>query len=278
MQLDSKNPAIVDCMADLKLAAGRIAKVKFLNAGLHPYASDYCLVHANVFEKFKEELVKAIKEYWPSSSLPDVSDKTKAFKTPANKATMYSKMLNKKYFERAIDQLAGLDDYIMFQPTAPFLMSQDEDLSISPTIVQSPPENHKIITEKIYGPILVVESYNRHDEVVDKINARERGSNVMYYFGDTNSRLKQTLFERTRSGMFIVNDTLSPFINFNMPSGGCGDAGWGALNSKMCFESMSLMRAITERKFTSWNEPDIKYPTPDVAPEKFLNQNKRLLD
>ncbi|OPG95943.1 hypothetical protein B2I21_21515 [Chryseobacterium mucoviscidosis] len=54
LELGGKSPVIVNQDADLKLAAQRIVRGKFLNAGQTCVAPDYLLVHENVHDKLLE--------------------------------------------------------------------------------------------------------------------------------------------------------------------------------------------------------------------------------
>ncbi len=57
LELGGKNPCIVHCDANLKVAAARIAFGKFLNAGQNCCAPDYLLIHESVKDKFVKLLI-----------------------------------------------------------------------------------------------------------------------------------------------------------------------------------------------------------------------------
>lgn len=66
LELGGKSPTIVESDANLKVAARRIASMKFLNCGQTCVAPDYVLVHRSVREKFIDEMKIAIGKFYSS--------------------------------------------------------------------------------------------------------------------------------------------------------------------------------------------------------------------
>jgi len=64
LDLESKNPVIIDQGTDLDSAAKLIGTTTFFNAGLIPYNPDYILVHSNDYEAFKKLLVQIVTDTW----------------------------------------------------------------------------------------------------------------------------------------------------------------------------------------------------------------------
>jgi len=60
-----------------------------------------------------------------------------------------------------------------------------------------------MMTEEIFGPILPIHTFDKIDEAIDFINARDKPL-TMYYFGKVfNNPNKERLVNETSSGGFV---------------------------------------------------------------------------
>ena len=141
-----------------------------------------------------------------------------------------------------------------------------------PVIVGDASLDDKCMIDECFGPILPVRKFTRHDELVQEINARGRPL-VIYYFGDQETSLKDTLIKRTRSGTFAMNDCMVPLLNPNLPFGGSGDSGYGCLHTELCHKGMSVNRCIIERPNVQVEdeERDLRYPGNDAESQDIVN-------
>merc|ERR1712159_8951 len=64
LELGGKSPCIVPKTADLYVAAHRICWGAFMNCGQTCVRPDYILVHEEIAEKFINEVIKTIKEFY----------------------------------------------------------------------------------------------------------------------------------------------------------------------------------------------------------------------
>jgi aldehyde dehydrogenase (NAD+) len=79
----------------------------------------------------------------------------------------------------------------------------ENDLYISPTIIDDVQEDFEIMQEEIFGPILPVMTYENINDAIDYINKNEKPL-AFYYFGK-NAQAKKVL-SMTSSGGGGVND------------------------------------------------------------------------
>ncbi len=134
LELGGKNPCIVDETADIDLSAKRIAWGKFINAGQTCIAPDYILVQQKVKGKLIEAITKHLKQFYQNLN-PESED--------------YAHIINEKHFNRLTNYLADLKVLYGGQHDETYRF-------IAPTLVDEPPNNHPILNEEIFGPILPI--------------------------------------------------------------------------------------------------------------------------
>ena len=113
-------------------------------------------------------------------------------------------------------------------------------------IVLGATDEMRIMREEIFGPVLPILTYREIDEVIAYINARPRPLSL-YYFGD-NGEDRRKVLARTTSGNVTINGTLMHYAQDDLPFGGVGPSGMGAITgSKASAHSatpkVSLIRA-----------------------------------
>jgi aldehyde dehydrogenase (NAD+) len=85
LELGGKSPCVVESDANLKVAARRIAMVKFSNAGQMCVAPDYVLVHRSIKKEFVQWLKLAIQDFYSADP---------------SRSEGYGKIINEKAFNR----------------------------------------------------------------------------------------------------------------------------------------------------------------------------------
>lgn len=236
----------------MELAAKRIAHTKWTNAGQICISSDHILVHGKVYDEFKRILIEVTTKFWGE----DVS-----------KNPHYSKIAHTAHSERTWKLLEGVEDKIVCQLGKP----DHKNRVFPPVIVDQPALDSKVMTDECFGPILPLRKFTRHDELVDEINSRGRPL-VIYYYGDQDSALKDTLIKRTRSGTFAMNDCMLPLLNPNLPFGGSGDSGYGCLHTELCHKGMSVNRCVIESSpELSLADADERYPGIDTDSDQVIS-------
>jgi aldehyde dehydrogenase (NAD+) len=200
LELGGKSPTIVESDANLKVAARRIASMKFLNCGQTCVAPDYVLVHRSVREKFIDEMKIAIGKFY--SSVPQKNDG-------------FGRIVNVRQFDRLVGYLKDGNALVGGR-------HDRDDLFIEPTLLEEVSVDAPIMNEEIFGPLLPVMKYRDVSEVIAFVNADEKPL-AMYIFGKNRSLIDH-LIDRVPSGAVLVNDTLFHFGNFYVPFGGIGNS------------------------------------------------------
>ena len=249
LELGGKNPCIVDDTASIALTAKRIVWGKFLNAGQTCIASDYILVHENV----KDKLVEALKE-----------NITKCYGQNVEASPDFSRMVSDKHYKDLKDMLEGED--ILFGGH-----SNDADYFLSPTLVNEPKMDSKLMEGEIFGPILPVISYKTEDDIHKYIT--NYGKPLAAYVFSNNKKFQQKIINTYSFGGGAINDTVIQITNKRLPFGGVGQSGIGAYHGKITFDIFSHHKAIIKK--ANWFEAPVRYP-PYNMPIKIVKKIKHL--
>lgn len=249
LELGGKNPCIVDRTAAISQAAKRIVWGKFLNAGQTCIAPDYILVEAAV----KNQLVEALKNCIG-----------KAYGTDMEASSDFARVVSPQHYTRLKTMLQGSD--ILFGGEI-----NDADNYISPTLVNEPDRNSKLMEGEIFGPILPIISYTGEQELYNYLGNYEKPLST-YVFSKSRSFQKKII--KTYSfGGGAINDTMMQYANKSLPFGGVGSSGIGAYHGKNSFDIFSHRKPMVKRG--TWLDIPLRYP-PYSLSTALAKQFKRL--
>ncbi|HHP7241155.1 MAG TPA: aldehyde dehydrogenase family protein [Cyclobacteriaceae bacterium] len=248
LELGGKSPAIVDQSADLNDAASKIAWGKTFNAGQTCIAPDYLLIHQDV----KAELLEKVKV------------QLERMYGDVEKTRDYGRIINENHFFRLKSLLVdafdnGAENY--FGGTF-----NQNDLFISPTILDKVNHQMRLMQEEIFGPILPVISFESLDEALRIVNALPKP--LAFYIFSKSRNVIDDLMRYSSAGSTILNDTLIQFAHSNLPFGGVNTSGIGRSGGYSGFKEFSNERGVVIRKFNS-----LKYLYPP-----YNKQKRKLID
>ncbi len=247
LELGGKNPCIVDNTANLALAAKRIVWGKFINAGQTCIAPDYILVHSNMKQKFIGFLKEEIKNAYGEN--PETS-------------ADFARIINKKNWNRLKDMIVPYKVILGGN-------SNEEDLYISPTVIDETDLDSSLMKEEIFGPILSIYTYSNHDDI-NRVVSRYEKPLSLYVFTE-NTKFAEKIIRTYSFGGGCINDTVVHFSNKRLPFGGVGHSGIGAYHGKRSFDTFSHKKAIVKK--ANWLDIPLRY-----APyENKLNLVKKIL-
>lgn len=233
LELGGKSPCIIHRSAKVELAAKRIVWGKFVNAGQTCIAPDYILIDSVIKSEFyaavKKELKSAYGEH-PKSS-PDLA-----------------RIVNQKNFDRLVELLDNENCVIGGASDA-------DSLYISPTLLDEPSLDSKVMEDEIFGPILPVISYTSEKRIEEVINKYPKPLSL-YVFSEE-KKFSEEILQKFSFGGGTVNDVLVHIANKNLPFGGVGNSGFGAYHGKYSFDTFSHKKSISKR--STWIDLPFKY-------------------
>ncbi|KAH8101207.1 NAD-aldehyde dehydrogenase [Cristinia sonorae] len=220
-ELGGKNPVVLDPKSDLKLAARRIAWGKFTNCGQICASPDYLLLPQAIEEEFTKELLDVLASFYPE--------------TP-RKSSSYSRIITKQHTARIQRLITETKGKIIVGGE-----SDVEERYIAPTIVKDVQPDDSLMEGEIFGPVLPIVSVKDVDEAINFINERDHPL-VIYVFSQDEA-FKAKVFDNTRSGAAISNETVIYHATTGLPFGGIGPSGSGATTGKYNFDMFTHSRA-----------------------------------
>jgi len=236
LELGGKSPVIVDKSASLDVAAKRIVNTKFFNAGQVCIAPDYLLVDQQVYG----DLVKKICDY------------TETFfgKNP-QESTSLGRIINDQHHQRIVKLIENAKGKVLTGAKW-----DAKDRFIAPTVISDVDPSCDLMKEEIFGPVLPILPVPNVQAAIDFVNQRPRPL-ALYLFA-SDSKVQQTVVEKTSSGGVCLNDCIYHISNPNLPFGGVGPSGTGAYHGKASFDLFSHYKSVMNKR--TWIDPSIRYP------------------
>lgn len=233
LELGGKNPCIIDKNIDLNIAAKRIVWGKFVNAGQTCIAPDYLIVEKSIKEKLIQKLISEI----------EIS-----YSVNQQSSNDYPRIINKKNWERLVN-------FIKEQKVIYGGKHDENDLFLSPTLIDEPSLESPVMQEEIFGPILPILTFEDKNLVKEIIERFEKPL-ALYVFSN-DKKFSEELINKFSFGGGCVNDTLIHFANKRLPFGGVGFSGIGAYHGKLSFDIFSHQKAIVKKAI--WLDIKLRY-------------------
>lgn len=234
LELGGKSPCVVEADANLKVAAARIASVKFSNAGQMCVTPDYLLVHEQIVEEFIPLLIKKMENFYGKNSFTSKD---------------YGRIINHRHFDRLKNYLN--DGKVIYGG-----VTDREAKYISPTLMRITNLNASIMQEEIFGPILPIITFREKRTALEVI-AMNPNPLAFYIFSESKSN-QQFWINKVPSGGACINNVSWHLMNPNLPFGGRGASGMGSYHGEKSFEVFSHYKSVL--KTPTWWDPSIKYP------------------
>ena len=232
LELGGKSPVIVDCTANIDLAAKRIVYGKFLNCGQTCVAPDYVLCDAKIHGELVAALVRETRAQFPD---------------PLHDPT-YGKMINERRFDSVLTLIDGEKVVLGGK-------SDRAALKIEPTVMDGVLPGDAVMDGEIFGPVLPVLTYETLKDAADFVEARPRPL-ALYLFTESRAN-KEYILGRCRFGGGCVNDTIMHLTAHSLPFGGMGESGMGRYHGKYGFEEFSHLEGVLCRG--TYCDPGIRY-------------------
>ena len=228
LELGGKSPVLIGQSADIRNAAERIAVGKSLNSGQLCVAPDTVWVHHSQLQA----LIAALQEFY-AGLYPELA--SNADVTP---------VINHHHFARVESYVADAG-----ARGARVVMAGDwpsaqgaSQRKMPLRLVVNPAAESDIAQHEIFGPAMVLRSFEQMADAVQTINQGERPL-ALYYFGQDAAE-QQWVLDHTLSGGVSINDvTMHPALH-DAPFGGVGASGMGHYHGREGFLEFSHQRSV----------------------------------
>lgn len=244
LEMGGKNPAIVECDADIDDAAAKITWGRQMIAGQVCLAPDYVLVHESIKDKFIETL----------------KQKANAFYNAAGSGFINSPDMPRIINERHTVRIKNLIDNALAKG-AMLVFGGDVDIQarfVSPTILDNVTPEMEIYDEEVFGPVLTIQGFTNREQVLAEIGRRPKPLGL--YIFTTSRETADWYLANTRAGTSAINNTLVQANNPTVPFGGANHSGLGWLNGRFGFQEFSNGRGVVEDPLDPSQGPPMYYP------------------
>ena len=226
LELGGKCPAVIAPDARFESAVHSILCGKLLNAGQTCIAPDTIWVTERALDTFIRVARKQAARICPA---PD----------------SFTSVVNARHFVRletivndARNKGARIEPLFAKAPDR-------HSRQMAPVLVINPPEDARILSEEIFGPPILVRTYESVGDVIEKLQKTDRDPLALYWF-DTNARRISRVKQLLSAGGMTVNGTLVHAAQPQMPFGGVGESGMGTYHGRSGFEAMSHRMPVSE--------------------------------
>jgi betaine-aldehyde dehydrogenase len=229
LELGGKAPFIVHADADLEAAARGATAGALINGGQDCTAATRVYVHRSVAQAFTARLVElfaAVRVGDPMA--PDTDMGTLISEAQVARVA--------GFVERA--EAAGAR--ILVGGRRPEVPGLPDGAFYLPTLVVDAAQESEIVQHEVFGPVLVVLTFDTEEEVLARANDTAYGLAASVWTNDVRVALRAT--QTLDFGHVLVNDHL--MVTSEMPHGGFKRSGFGKDMSMYSFEEYTRVKHV----------------------------------
>ncbi|MFL6109417.1 MAG: succinic semialdehyde dehydrogenase [Marmoricola sp.] len=250
LELGGKNPLIVRHDADLSKAAEGAAVSSFANTGQMCIHTERVLVHADVYEAFRSEIVRATQALRLGQTF-DYTVDVGSLATPAQLAAVAD------HVEGARAAGATIITGGRARPDLGPLMYE-------PTILEGVTEQMAVCHEETFGPVVSLYPFSTDAEAIELANEGSYGLSASIWSADV--RTARRMAAEIRSGSVNINDGAAAAAgSIEAPMGGMGDSGLGRRHGAEGIRRYTEAQTVAEQRLLPLGPP------PSMALEKFVS-------
>lgn len=230
LELGGKSPVFLDPSFPVERAAKILAWAKCMNAGQICIAPDYVLVPRERMGDLVHAFARALKDLY-GDGLADNPD--------------YTRIINERHWARL---QAWHEDAV--GACAQVWQPEPADVSkrfFPPTLYLDPEPSCRISCEEIFGPLLPLIPYDKLEDAIAYVNAKERP--LVTYVLSENKAFQERTVNETRAGATVINDFIIHYMHHDLPFGGVNHSGIGKSHGVWGFREFTNARPVVRRRW-----------------------------
>jgi betaine-aldehyde dehydrogenase len=228
MELGGKAPFVVFADADLEAAAQGAVAGGFVNTGQDCTAATRIYVQRDAYPRFLAryvELVKQIRVGNPASQSTDMG--------PLVSADQLARV------EALVTTARGAGTFVTGGGRAS-VSGMENGFFYQPTVITDVPANHPIVTEEIFGPVVVVLPFDDEADAIAQANSVRYGLASSVWTGNVQRAMRVS--GALEFGTVWVNDHLP--LAAEMPHGGFKQSGFGKDMSQYALDDYTEVKHV----------------------------------
>ncbi|MCA9505599.1 MAG: aldehyde dehydrogenase family protein [Spirochaetaceae bacterium] len=226
LELGGNAAVIVDADADLDDAVDRIVFGAFYQSGQSCIGVQRILVHARIYEAFKEKLVR----------------KTRGLRKgdPKDEATFIGPMISEKEARR----LHGWIESAIEAGATLLCGGGREGAMLEATLLENVERGEDVVCQEAFGPVAVLSRFDDFDAALEEVNDSVFGLQAGVFTRDLYKA--QRAWDRLEVGGVVIGDVPSWRVD-HMPYGGVKESGLGREGIRFAIEDMTELRLLVIR-------------------------------
>lgn len=228
LELGGKDPAYVRPDADLGHAVENVIDGAFFNAGQSCCAIERVYVHADVYDRFVEGAVAAVRSY----RLGDPLERTTTLGPMVRgSAADFVRGQVRDAVAAGAKALIDAKDFPADAPGTPYL---------APQVLTDVDHSMRVMTEETFGPVVGIMKVASDDEAVALMNDSAFGLTASIWTRDVDAAI--AIGERVETGTWFMNraDYLDPALAWT----GVKDSGRGCSLSRVGYEQLTRPKSF----------------------------------
>lgn len=223
LELGGNAAAIVHTDADTAHAAQSVAIGGFIQAGQTCISTQRVYVHRSLQHEFTTALVAVARGLRTGD--------------PFDEETMIGPMVNSAAADRVSEWIEEA------QSLGASLLCGGERVgnTIAPTVLAGGDHQARVWREEVFGPVVIVDSYDSIDEAIDRVNESRFGLQAGVFTSDMSVAFKA--HRELQVGNVIIGDSPS-YRSDSMPYGGWKDSGVGREGVRWAMEELTDTRGL----------------------------------
>lgn len=223
LELGSNSALILSNKGDINLAVSATVKGGFAVAGQVCISVQRVLVQKEVFDEYLEKLIEGAKNIKVGDPMKEDTDMGPVISEEAAKRI-------EEWIKEAVDMGAK----VVFG-------GKREKTLFEPTVVINVPIEAKLFSKEVFGPVVVVNSFDKLSEAIEMANNSEYGLQAGIFTND----IEEVFYaiKKLEVGGVMINDAPSYRADF-MPYGGVKGSGIGREGVKYALEEMTEIKTV----------------------------------
>lgn len=223
LELGGNAACVVDRDANLETAVPRIVFGAFYQSGQSCISVQRIVVHASIYETFRERFVAAVKALKAGD--------------PREETTFLGPMISEGEAKR-------LHGWILEakERGAKVLCGGDrKGAMLEATVVEGTPRDAALYREEAFGPVALLSKFDTMDEALKEVNDSQFGLQAGLFTNDLQAAMRA--WDELDVGGVLVNEVPSFRVD-NMPYGGVKESGLGREGIRYAMEDMTEIRIL----------------------------------